>query len=180
MNILKLAARRNASSAQYAFVIISHKMQSRMFYVMLVCRAFKIIFVVNAEILAHLLQFAVLISYTAQTVFLMIGQNKLKIYFSGFLHCVRICEYFHAVGRGLNARGDHRPRAFHLDKAYPARAYRVYIFHVTKSGNVDRRGFARLKYRRIFRDAIFFAVYFYVYIFHNYITFLLILITALL
>ena len=170
-DVLSLAC-CDAAAAENALAVVSYHMNSGIVvFVDGIC-AVEAPLVVNAELLAELLELAGSAAYAGETLSVMRRKNELKGHLAALADALGVCEYLHTLVNGVYAGGHERTRALDLDHADAACADLVYLLEVAEGRDLNAGHTRRLKYGYALGYAQGHVVYLYVYHFHAVLTLL--------
>ncbi len=162
-----LAADSYAAAAQDTFVVVAYKVSGGL--IQLVHRTVTVKFaaVLNAVILAHLLQLAVGGAFAGQA-FLFVGrEDQLQRGLAGFLHASRVGLDLHTFRNRIHASGNQTASTGGFYHADTASADLVDILQIAQGGNLHTGLTGGLQNGGTLGDANGNAVYFYIYHFHD-------------
>ena len=128
--------------------------------------------VVNAELLAELLELAGSAAYAGETLPVMRREDKLKGHLAALADALGVCEYLHTLVNGVYAGGHERAGALDLDHADAACADLVYLLEVAEGRDLNAGHTRRLKYGYALGYAQRHIVYLNIYHFHAVLTLL--------
>ena len=162
----------DAAAAENALAVVSYHMNSGIVvFVDGIC-AVEAPLVVNAELLAELLELAGSAADARETLSVMRRKNELKGHLAALADALGVCEYLHTLVNGVHAGGHERAGALDLDHADAACADLVYLLEVAEGRDLNAGHTRRLKYGYALGYAQGHVVYLYVYHFHAVLTLL--------
>jgi len=170
-DVLSLA-RGYAAAAEDALSVVSYHMYGGVVVFVDGIRAVEATLVVNAELLAELLELTGSAAYAGETLPVMRREDELESRLAALAHALRVCEYLHALVYGVDAGGHERAGALDLNHADTARADFVYLLEVAEGRDLYAGRTRRLKYGYALGYAQRHIVYLNIYHFHAVLTLL--------
>ena len=131
-----LAAGCHAATAEYALLVVSHKMRGG---IVDLGRSHSsvILVLVHAVLIAELLKLAVAASDAGETLLVVIGENEFQRCLSAVADSGSIGKYLHALVYGINACRDKRTRTLDFYNADTAGADLIDFSEIAKCGNFN-------------------------------------------